>query len=156
METILFVGVMVLTFVVMEFVAWATHKYVMHGFLWVWHKSHHKKTRGFFELNDLFFVFFGSLGAFNLITGIMYGDFRLPIGIGITAYGVTYIAVHDIFIHKRLRIFGKADSLYFRALQRAHHAHHGHIGKQDGESFGLLMVGRKYWQQELEKRKDKR
>ena len=32
------------TFIFMEGVAWFTHKYVMHGFLWSWHKSHHKKT----------------------------------------------------------------------------------------------------------------
>ena len=152
----MFIGVCVCTFVIMEFVAWATHKYVMHGFLWSWHKSHHKKTRGFFERNDLFFVFFGFVGAFSIITGLLYNDIRLPIGIGVTIYGITYITVHDIFIHKRLRIFGKTDTLYFRALQRAHHAHHGNIGKHDGESFGLLFVGRKYWQQELEKRRSKK
>lgn len=153
MEILLYIGVGLLTFCVMEFVAWATHKYVMHGFLWVWHKSHHQKTRGFFELNDLFFVFFGSLGAYAIISGLLYHDLRLAVGIGITVYGITYIAVHDIFIHKRLRIFGKTDSMYFRALQRAHKAHHGHIGKEKSESFGLLLVNRKYWQLERERQR---
>jgi len=30
-------------FLFMEFVAWFTHKYVMHGFLWVLHKDHHHR-----------------------------------------------------------------------------------------------------------------
>ena len=29
------------TFLIMEFVAWAVHKYIMHGFLWSLHKDHH-------------------------------------------------------------------------------------------------------------------
>ena len=47
------------TFIAMEFVSWATHKYIMHGFLWSLHKDHHqvdhkKKT----QKNDLFFLIF--------------------------------------------------------------------------------------------------
>ena len=30
------------TFLAMEFVSWATHKYIMHGFLWYLHKDHHQ------------------------------------------------------------------------------------------------------------------
>ena len=44
----------VVAFLFMEGVAWFTHKYVMHGFLWVWHRSHHTPRTGMFELNDLF------------------------------------------------------------------------------------------------------
>ena len=32
-------------FSMMEFVAWSNHKYVMHGFLWRWHKDHHVRDR---------------------------------------------------------------------------------------------------------------
>ena len=47
------------TAVFMEFVAWATHKYVMHGFLWSLHSDHHKKDHyGFLERNDAFFLIF--------------------------------------------------------------------------------------------------
>ena len=46
------------TFIFMEGVAWFTHKYIMHGFLWSWHKSHHKKHDHFLEMNDLFAVVF--------------------------------------------------------------------------------------------------
>ena len=39
----IYLGVLVIliTFFFMEFVAWATHKYIMHGFLWSLHKDHH-------------------------------------------------------------------------------------------------------------------
>ena len=41
----------------MEFVAWFSHKYIMHGFLWSWHKDHHRKDHdSWFEKNDLFFL----------------------------------------------------------------------------------------------------
>ena len=41
------------TFLFMEFVAWATHKYVMHGFLWHLHKDHHVVNKDHkFQKND--------------------------------------------------------------------------------------------------------
>ena len=38
-------------YVGMEFIAWFTHKYLMHGLLWNWHEDHHKPhlKEGFFE-----------------------------------------------------------------------------------------------------------
>jgi beta-carotene 3-hydroxylase len=36
------------TVAAMEFVAWSSHKYVMHGFGWGWHASHHEARRGWF------------------------------------------------------------------------------------------------------------
>jgi beta-carotene 3-hydroxylase len=43
----------------MEFMAWFTHKYIMHGFLWSLHKDHHHKDHdSWFERNDAFFIFY--------------------------------------------------------------------------------------------------
>ena len=48
MNWIINISVLLLTAAFMEFVAWFTHKYVMHGFLWFLHKDHHVKTsKGF-------------------------------------------------------------------------------------------------------------
>jgi beta-carotene 3-hydroxylase len=33
-----------------------------------------------------------------------------------------------------------------RAIRWAHKMHHKHLGKEHGESFGFLFVGRKYWE----------
>ena len=47
------------TFSAMEFMAWFTHKYIMHGFLWSLHKDHHHKDhKNWFERNDAFFIFY--------------------------------------------------------------------------------------------------
>ena len=56
------ITVFILTFLIMEFMAWFTHKYIMHGFLWVLHADHHKKDHdSWFERNDLFFIFYASV-----------------------------------------------------------------------------------------------
>ena len=34
--------IVITSFFGMEFIAWFTHKYVMHGLLWSWHEDHHK------------------------------------------------------------------------------------------------------------------
>jgi len=40
--------VLIVTFFAMEGVAWLTHRFVMHGLLWVLHKDHHQVEPGFF------------------------------------------------------------------------------------------------------------
>ena len=137
----------ILTFMAMESVAWLSHKYIMHGFLWVWHQDHHKKNHdGWFERNDLFFILYAGLSvAFFLLWRFGLLEPGLAIGIGIFAYGLTYFVVHDIFIHQRFRLFRKVDNKYAAALRRAHKMHHKHLGKYGGECFGMLIVPFKYF-----------
>jgi beta-carotene 3-hydroxylase len=147
METLLWIVVFVATFLMMEGMAWFTHKYVMHGFLWKLHKDHHKKDhKSWWERNDLFFVFYAivSIGFFMLWS---YENvwFALPIGFGILAYGIAYFTVHDIFIHQRFKIFRNANNRYAKGVRRAHKMHHKHLGKDEGECFGMLWVPLKYF-----------
>lgn len=137
-------------FVTMEGVAWFTHKYIMHGFLWTLHRDHHKKdTYGFFERNDFFFLIFAIPGIIGLLVGMYYDfNFLFWIGMGITIYGATYFFVHDLFIHQRFKILRNSDNFYFRAIRRAHKIHHKHLGKHDGECFGMLWVPLKYFRKE--------
>jgi len=140
-----------LSFLLTEAAAWALHKYVMHGFLWNLHESHHGKGEeaSFFESNDLFFLFFAFPSAYFIYSGIAAADFRLYLGIGIAVYGVVYFLVHDVFIHQRYPPFlRKSDNKYFRALRRAHHVHHKYVSKGGGEAFGLLWVAKKYFEKE--------
>ncbi|MCL4145794.1 UNVERIFIED_CONTAM: hypothetical protein GTU68_026244 [Idotea baltica] len=130
----------------MEFVAWFAHKYVMHGFLWSLHEDHHVQSPGFFEKNDSFFILFAVPSALLMFFGILNGvDFRLFIGIGIAVYGLAYFLVHDVFIHQRFKILRNANHPYFLAIRRAHKMHHKHLGKEDGECFGMLLVPWKYY-----------
>ena len=134
-------------FLSMEGAAWLTHKYIMHGLLWRLHKDHHKKeSSGFFEHNDYFFLIFAIPGITALFFGMRAGyNFLFWIGLGITVYGLAYFLVHDIFIHQRFKLFRNSDNAYFKAIRRAHKVHHKHLGKEEGECFGMLWVPFKYF-----------
>ncbi len=146
MNWLIYVGIVVGTFLLMEGVTWLTHRYVMHGFLWYLHEDHHKKGPGFFEKNDWFFVIFAVPSFLMILYGTLEGRYWLQaIGFGIMAYGFAYFLVHDIIIHQRFRFMSRSRNIYVRALRWAHKMHHKHIEKEDGESFGMLMVHRRYW-----------
>jgi beta-carotene 3-hydroxylase len=132
----------------MEFMSWFTHKYVMHGILWVLHEDHHKPHKGVFEKNDAFFLMFAIPSSLLMIFGSLNGiDFRFFIGLGILLYGIAYFLVHEVFIHQRLPWFKRTDNIYFRAIRKAHKVHHKHLDKQEGECFGMLYVPLKYFRE---------
>jgi len=130
----------------MEFVAWFAHKYVMHGFLWYLHKDHHQHEPGFWEKNDAFFLIFAIPSASCYIIGsAVSGMFPLFfVGVGISLYGIAYFLVHDIFIHQRFKIFTRTKNRYLKAIRKAHKVHHKHLGPDEGECFGMLVVPPKY------------
>ena len=134
-------------FLLMEGVAWFTHKFIMHGLLWSLHKDHHRKeSKGFLEHNDFFFLIFAIPGILALYFGREQDyNFLFWIGLGITLYGLAYFLVHDIFIHQRFKMFRNTDSAYLKAIRRAHKRHHKHLSKEEGESFGMLWVPLKYY-----------
>ena len=68
----------------MEFVAWFTHRYIMHGLLWYFHRDHHTRdNKGFFEKNDFFFLIFALPGSILIMYGIELGLGFIPFWIGI-------------------------------------------------------------------------
>ena len=137
-------------FLIMEGVTWATHKYVMHGFLWSLHKDHHKPTAHFFEKNDAFFLIFAIPSWLCIMIGLQDESYWLAgIGFGIALYGFAYFMVHDVIIHQRFKWFSRSSNTYVKTIKWAHKMHHKHIGKEDGESFGLLYVAKKYWEKVL-------
>lgn len=142
----IFFVIILVTFVLMEGVAWCAHKYVMHGFLWKLHQDHHTKNpNSFFEKNDYFFVIFAVPGMVCIFLGTVFNvPYTLPIGLGITVYGFAYFWVHEIFIHQRFKFLRNTNLTYFKAIRRAHKVHHKHLGKEDGECFGMLWVPFKY------------
>jgi len=143
---------LLISFGFMELVAWSNHKYVMHGFLWRWHKDHHVHDRqkialeelhfSGFEKNDLFFLIYAIPAIILFIIGFAIKNYHFVfIGSGITLYGFTYFLVHDILIHQRVKIsfllnhHGK----YVQAIIRAHLAHHRPHNVKDFKNFGLLI-----------------
>lgn len=134
------------TFFFMEGVAWFTHKYIMHGFLWAWHEDHHHPHKGFFEKNDYFAVVFAvfSIGFFALGSFVPGLEFLFWIGLGVLAYGIFYFIFHDIIVHRRVRIKFVARSRYMKRIMRAHYVHHKVHTKQGAEAFGFLYAPKKY------------
>ncbi len=129
----------------MEVFSWAIHKYIMHGPLWSIHKTHHHKHKGFLERNDFFSLFFGLIAVLLIISGLESLDYKFWIGCGITLYGFLYFLLHDLFIHKRIRLLGRSENKYLEAIAKAHRDHH-HSNHRDGAvCFGLLWVPGKYF-----------
>lgn len=154
MDILLYAGITLAAVIGMEFMAWFTHKYVMHGVLWSWHEDHHQPHHhkdGFFEKNDLFFLVFAIPSAISYIVGLSTPHFWLLfVGIGISIYGMIYFLIHDVYIHQRFKWFRQLESKYSKAILRAHGAHHAKRTKEDGESFGLLVVHPKYFKSRKE------
>lgn len=159
MDVLIYGGITLAAFLGMEFMAWFTHKYVMHGFLWSWHEDHHKPhlINGFFHKNDRFFLVFAIPSATCYILGSVTPHlWLLFVGIGISLYGLTYFLIHDVYIHQRFKWFKHLDNKYSRGILRAHGFHHAKQEKEDGESFGLLIVDPKYFKKRSEWAKKKK
>ncbi len=143
------------TFFLMEGVAWATHKYIMHGFLWSWHRSHHKIHPHPLEMNDLFALVF-SIPSITLIVlgyeieSIAWIKF---VGYGILSYGVFYFLFHDILVHRRIKINFKAKHPYLKRIMNAHYVHHETHSKENAKAFGFLYAPKKYATKKLKKSK---
>lgn len=153
MKILLNILIVLVSFASMEIVAWLAHKYLMHGLLWGLHRDHHRKEQyGFLENNDFFFLIFATPGIACLALGIYTtATYALFIGIGITLYGLCYFIVHDIFIHQRIKILRNSNNAYLLGIRRAHKVHHKHLGKEDGECFGMLWVPLKFFKDQKQK-----
>jgi len=124
----------------MEAVAYFTHKYVMHGFLWSLHESHHVPKHNRLELNDLFAVFFAAPSIALIYAGVNIYEPMLWLGLGMTAYGFVYFAFHDVLVHRRIPHRFTPKSGYFRRVVQAHHMHHANKGKEGAVSFGFVYA----------------
>ena len=131
--------IFVLSFAFMECTAWFTHKYIMHGWLWSLHKSHHQPKKGF-EKNDFFGIFFAAIAIIFIWLGVDTYNYYFWIGLGITAYGAAYFIFHDVIVHQRLITRFKTTSPYLQKIIRAHKLHHKNLGKENGQYFGFLYI----------------
>ncbi|MBF6608973.1 MAG: sterol desaturase family protein [Flavobacterium sp.] len=146
--TLLYTAITVGTFIFMEAVTWFTHKFIMHGFMWYFHDDHHNPSHNVLEKNDVFFPIFATPSFLLMLWGANHGfDWRFFVGLGVMFYGAAYFLIHDVLIHQRFPWFKKTDNVYFRALRKAHRMHHKHMGKHQGECFGMLLVPMKYFRE---------
>ena len=135
----------VATILAMELVAWSSHKYIMHGFGWGWHRDHHEPHDKALEKNDLY----GIVGAAMSISMFMLGSPLVLgasawepatwIGVGILGYGIIYTLVHDGLVHQRYFEYVPRRG-YAKRLVQAHKLHHATIGREGGVSFGFIFA----------------
>jgi beta-carotene 3-hydroxylase len=125
-------------FVLMEPFTYAAHRWVMHGFGERLHRSHHRAVPSpGWEANDGYPVIFAGVVMLALAVGfnVPGAGMLVPMCIGVTAYGLAYALVHDVYIHDRLPLFrGRRFALLDR-LADAHRIHHLY----NGEPYGMLL-----------------
>ena len=134
----------VATVAVMEGVAYVAHRWVMHGFGWFLHESHHRPRTGNWELNDLYAAIFAVPSIVLLMGGAQFGWWPgyLWIGGGIAAYGAIYFGFHDVIVHNRIPTRYLPKSPYMKRIVQAHRLHHV-VETRDGTvSFGFLVAPR--------------
>lgn len=127
--------VALVAFVAMEPISYASHRWVMHGFGMRWHRSHHVASSGRWEANDIFPVLFSTVGVAAFAAAALGGASWLYwAGGGVTAYGLTYLFVHEVYIHRRLRS-PIDDVAYLDWLRESHRIHH----LFGTEPYGMLL-----------------
>ena len=133
------------TFAAMEFVAWSSHKYIMHGWGWAWHRDHHEPHDNLLEKNDLYGVVGAvmSMSMFAVGSPLVLGDRAWEpgtwVGLGILCYGLVYTLIHDGLVHQRYFRWVPRKG-YAKRLVQAHKLHHATIGKEGGVSFGFVIA----------------
>jgi beta-carotene 3-hydroxylase len=133
------------TILAMEGLAWASHKYIMHGWGWGWHRDHHEPHDNRLEKNDLYGIVGAvmSISMFALGSPLVLGTAHWPpatwIGLGILGYGIIYTLVHDGLVHQRYFRWVPRSG-YAKRLVQAHKIHHATASKEGGVSFGFVFA----------------
>jgi beta-carotene 3-hydroxylase len=129
----------------------------MHGFLWVWHKSHHTVHDHALEKNDWFAVVFSipSIVLFILSTTVYKSPYLFSVALGILCYGIFYLVFHDIIVHQRMKWRPKRRSQYLNRMINAHYVHHAKHTKENCEAFGFLYAPPKYSTRQLQLKEDR-
>ena len=137
---LLFLG----TILLMEVVAYASHRWVMHGPGWFLHKSHHSAREGLFEFNDLYALIFAVPSILLLWGGVHadWGSWAIWVGAGVAGYGLIYFGFHDVIVHRRLPHRYMPRSNYMKRIIQAHRMHHASEAKHGAVSFGFLWAPR--------------
>lgn len=137
--------IVIATVFTMEWVAWSSHKFIMHGWGWGWHRDHHEPHDKPLEKNDLFGVVGAAMSISMFVVGsplIMGASAWEPatwVGLGVLLYGIIYTAIHDGLVHQRYFKYVPKRG-YAKRLVQAHKLHHATIGKHGGVSFGFVFA----------------
>ncbi len=132
------------TILAMEGVAYAAHRWIMHGPGWFLHKSHHRARQGRFEANDLYGVIFAIPSIVLIFGGVNldWGAWAVWVGAGIAGYGAIYFGFHDVIVHRRVGHRYLPKSSFMKRIIQAHRLHHATETKEGSVSFGFIVAPR--------------
>ena len=138
--TLLLIG----TVLLMEGVAYAAHRWIMHGVGWFLHRSHHRARDGWWEWNDLYAAIFAVPSVLLIFGALQLGWWPgfVWIGAGVAAYGAIYFGFHDVIVHRRLPTRYLPKSAYMKRIVQAHRLHHVVETRRGNVSFGFLVAPR--------------
>jgi beta-carotene 3-hydroxylase len=129
--------------VAMDFWAAFLHGCVWHRWLWFIHRSHHTTRPGEVRLesNDALSVLHAPLAIALILVGCQASpglprEIAFGVGVGMSAFGMAYLVVHDGLVHGRLPVRFLLRLRYFRGVANAHRVHHG--GTAGGAPFGFF------------------
>eukprot|EP00898_Chlorokybus_atmophyticus_P008752 jgi/Chlat1/8879/Chrsp92S08231 len=119
----------------MEYFARYAHKFV-------YHTGHHFPRGGPFQSGDWLAVINAvpamALTAFGVYKSGLLGSICFGSGLGITAYGMSYVFIHDGLVHRRFPVGRSLSSWpYLQRVAAAHQMHHA--DKYDGHPWGLFL-----------------
>ncbi|MDZ5605440.1 beta-carotene hydroxylase [Pseudomonas sp. RP23018S] len=127
------------TLLAMEGVGTLAHQYVMHGWGWWLHRSHHEPHLGMLELNDVYLLALALIAA-GLVALGKAGHAPLQwVGGGVAGYGVLYVVLHDGLFHRHWPRAPRPLNRYLKRLHRAHRLHHALKGRTS-VSFGFFYA----------------
>ncbi len=133
--------VVILTVIAMEGIAYAVHRWIMHGPVGSgWHESHHEGRHDAFEKNDLYAVFFAALLIALFALGNMWLDWMWWLAVGMTLYSAIYLVTHGGLMHQRWPFRHVPRRGYLRRLYQAHRLYHAVEGREDCVSFGFVYA----------------
>lgn len=125
----------------MEVWAAVLHRWFWHGPMWAIHRSHHA-PKGKWEANDALSVLHAPIAIILIVYGneatpSIFREMAFGIGIGMTAFGLGYMIVHDGLVHGRLPVQSLSKLAYFAKIRDYHLIHHDNSAK--GVPFGLFL-----------------
>jgi len=128
------------TMVAMEGVGYLAHRYVMHGWGWFLHRSHHEPHLGTLETNDIYLLILALAAITLIVLGNAGHDPLQWVGAGVAGFGLIYVLVHDGIVHRHWPARPRPRHPYLRRLYHAHLMHHAVKGRRHSVSFGFLYA----------------
>ena len=146
-KLVIALAVGVATAFVMELWAALLHRRLWHRWLWPLHRTHHRRDQGpeggastGFQANDLLSFLHAPVAVALIVQGAggassLSRQAGFAAGLGMTAFGLAYVLVHDGLVHGRLPVAFLGRWRYLARVRAAHRVHH----RGGGPPYGLFL-----------------